>query len=108
MGRNLGTSRRVRDEITPMNLLVFNLATDADDPLLSFSSQWVNRLAARYERVDVITMRAGRLITAENVYVHSVGKEKGYSEARRAVEFYRTLSALRRARPYAACFAHMM
>ena len=63
-----------------MNLMMFNLATDADDPLLSFSSQWINRLAARYDRIDVITMRAGRLITAENVYVHSVGKEKGYGE----------------------------
>lgn len=91
-----------------MNLLVFNLATDADDPLLSFSSQWINRLAARYDRIDVITMRAGRLITASNVYVHSVGKEKGYGEARRALEFYRLLSSLRRQRPYAACFAHMM
>ena len=91
-----------------MNLLVFNLATDADDPLLSFASQWLNRLAAFYERIDVITMRAGRRITPENVYVHSVGKEKGYGELRRALEFYRLLSGLRRERPYAACFAHMM
>ena len=91
-----------------MNLLVFNLAVDADDPLLSFSSQWINRLAACYERIDVVTMRAGRLITAENVHVHSVGKEKGYSEFQRALEFYRILSTLRRERAYAACFAHMM
>ncbi len=91
-----------------MNLLVFNLATDGDDPLLRFSSQWINRLAAHYERIDVVTMRAGRLITAENVHVHSVGKEKGYGEFRRALEFYRILSGLRRERPYSACFAHMM
>jgi glycosyltransferase involved in cell wall biosynthesis len=91
-----------------MNLLVFNLATDADDPLLSFATGWINRLAAHYERIDVVTMRAGRLTTAPNVCVHSVGKEKGYGEARRAVEFYTVLVRLLRERRYAACFAHMM
>lgn len=91
-----------------MNLLVFNLAADADDPLLSFSLGWINRLAAHYERIDVVTMRAGRLTTAPNVYMHSVGKEKGYGEAQRAAEFYRILARLLRERRYAACFAHMM
>lgn len=90
------------------NLLLFNLATDADDPILSFTTHWLNRLAAHYAHVDVITMRAGRLEVAPNVSVYSVGKERGYSEARRVVEFYRILSRLLRQRPYAACFAHMM
>lgn len=90
------------------NLLLFNLATDADDPILSFTTHWLNRLAACYEHVDVITMRAGRLEVAPNVSVYSVGKERGYSEPRRVVEFYRILSRLRRQRTYAACFAHMM
>jgi glycosyltransferase involved in cell wall biosynthesis len=91
-----------------MKLLLFNLATDADDPILGFTTGWINRLAAHYERVDVITMRAGRLAVSENVSVYSVGKEKGYSEARRAVEFYRILLRLLRRQHYDACFAHMM
>lgn len=91
-----------------MNLLLFNLAADADDPLLGFALGWVNRLAARYDRIDVVTMRAGRVEVAPNVFVHSVGKEKGYSEARRVAEFYRLLLTLRRQRSYRACFAHMM
>lgn len=91
-----------------MNLLLFNLATDADDPILSFTTRWINRLAACYDHVDVITMRVGRLAVAPNVRVYSVGKERGYSEARRAVEFYRLLSQRLRERRYAACFAHMM
>lgn len=90
------------------NLLLFNLATDADDPILGFTTNWINRLATYYERVDVITMRAGRLAVASNVHVHSVGKERRYSEARRAVEFYRLLGGLLAARRYRACFAHMM
>ncbi len=93
---------------SPMNLLLFNLATDADDPLLGFTTEWINRLAAHYDCIDVITMRAGRLAVAPNVTVYSVGKERGYSEPRRLVEFYRTLWRLRHERTYAACFAHMM
>lgn len=91
-----------------MNLLLFNLATDADDSLLSFTTQWINRLAAHYDHIDIITMRAGRLELADNVRVYSVGKEKGYSEPRRAFAFYRILLRLLRHRRYAACFAHMM
>ncbi len=90
------------------NLLLFNLATDADDPLLGFTTLWINRLAEHYERIDVITMRAGRLTVAANVRVYSVGKEKGYGNVRRTFEFYRILARLRRERPYGACFAHMM
>ncbi len=91
-----------------MNLLLFNLATDADDPILGFTTVWINRLAAFYERLDVITMRAGRLAVAPNVSVSSLGKERGVGEAQRAVAFYGILSRLLRQRRYTACFAHMM
>jgi len=90
------------------NLLLFNLATDADDPILSFTTNWINRLALHFTTIDVITMRVGRLAVAENVQVHSVGKEQGYSEARRAAEFYRILGGLLSSRRYEACFAHMI
>ncbi len=53
-------------------------------------------------------MRAGRLAVAPNVTVYSVGKERGASEPRRLVEFYRLLRRLRGERAYTACFAHMM
>ena len=74
-----------------MHLLMFNLATDADDPILGFASGWIAALAKRVEVVHVITMRAGRVDVPGNVRVYSVGKEKGYSEPRRAAEFYRHL-----------------
>ena len=91
-----------------MNLLVFNLKTDADDDVLGFTTDWVNALAASCERIFVITMSAGRIAVAENVQVYSIGKEQGYSEPRRATEFYRTLSRLLRNERIDACFAHMM
>ncbi|MGQ9888297.1 MAG: glycosyltransferase family 4 protein [Aggregatilineales bacterium] len=88
-------------------LLVFNLRTDADDPVLGFTTEWLNALAGYYARVDVLTMHAGRVAVAPNVRVFSAGREKGYSEPRRLLVFYSTLARLLRQTRYAACFAHM-
>lgn len=88
-------------------LLVFNLMTDADDAVLGFTSDWLNALAARCEAVDVITMQAGRLAVAPNIRVYSLGKERGFSEPRRAWVFYRTLTGLLQHQRYDAAFAHM-
>jgi glycosyltransferase involved in cell wall biosynthesis len=89
-------------------LLVFNLATDLDHPILGFTSLWVRALAARVRTVDVITMVAGKIDLPENVRVHSVGRERGYSEPRRVVEFYRHLFRVLGERKIAGCFSHMM
>jgi len=91
-----------------MRLLLFNLATDADDPILGFTTRWVSALAERVEFIHVITMRAGRLALPGNVRVHSVGKEKGYSEPRRVVYFYGTLARLLHEERIDVCFSHMM
>ncbi len=88
-------------------LLIFNLITDADANAQGFTTDWLNALAARCARVDVLTMYAGRLELAQNVRLFSVGREKGYSEARRLVNFYRLLARLLRQNHYDACFAHM-
>lgn len=89
-------------------LLVFNLATDVDHPVLGFTSDWLRSLAPLAGAIDVVTMWSGRFDLPANVQVHSVGKERGLSEARRAVEFYRILGSLLRRHRYDACFAHMM
>ena len=91
-----------------MRILLFNLATDADDPILGFSTRWISALAKRVEFIHVITMRAGRLDVPGNVLVDSVGKEKGYTEPRRLVEFYRLLFRALRDDRIDACFSHMI
>jgi glycosyltransferase involved in cell wall biosynthesis len=91
-----------------MRLLLFNLATDIDDPVLGFTASWVSALAERVEFVHVITMREGRHELPGNVRVHSLGKEKGYSEPRRAAEFYRIVMRLLREDRVDVCFSHMM
>jgi glycosyltransferase involved in cell wall biosynthesis len=91
-----------------MRILLFNLATDADDPILGFATHWISALAKQVEFIHVITMRAGRTAVPDNVRVWSVGKEKGYSEPRRAVKFYRLLFHILRTEHFDACFSHMM
>ena len=91
-----------------MRLLLFNLVTDIDDPILGFTTQWIQTLAEKVDFIYVITMSMGRIDVPENVRVHSVGKEKGYSELRRAVEFYRCLFRILRHDRIDVCFSHMI
>ncbi|MDY0093959.1 MAG: glycosyltransferase family 4 protein [Candidatus Vecturithrix sp.] len=91
-----------------MRLLLFNLATDADDPVLGFTTHWIHELARQTEYIDVLTMRSGRIAVPANVCVYSVGKEKGYNEPLRVIEFYRILWSLLKHRQYDGCFAHMI
>lgn len=90
-----------------MRLLVLNMAMDLDTPGHEFIVLWVRALAERVRWVDVITMRAGRVEVPENVRVYSIGKERGYSEPRRVLEFYRQLARVLRAGRPDACFSHM-
>jgi glycosyltransferase involved in cell wall biosynthesis len=90
-----------------LNLLVFNLAMDASHTALGFTTQWTNALARRAKHVSVITMTVGELDLAPNVSVYSLGKERGASEPRRLIEFYRLVHKVMRERHIDACFAHM-
>jgi glycosyltransferase involved in cell wall biosynthesis len=91
-----------------MRVLLFNLATDLEDSVLGFTTGWINGLAKRVEFIHVITMRAGQVKVPSNVRVESVGKEKGYSEPRRLMEFYRHLYRVLSEDRIDVCFSHMI
>src|SRR5215218_5696185 len=91
-----------------MHLLMFNLRMDLDDPILGFASRWVDAIAERVDRVTVITMERGRVAPPPNVIVHSVGKELGWSEPRRAGAFYSLCRAVLKESTPDACFSHMI
>jgi glycosyltransferase involved in cell wall biosynthesis len=90
-----------------MNLLIFNLVMDADHPVLGHTTPLVNALARRCDRVTVITMSTGRIEVEPNVTVHSLGKERGYSEPRRLARFRKLTKRAVREDRIDACFAHM-
>ena len=89
-------------------ILLFNLMTDAADPVLGFAVGWVAALARHCESVDVLTMYAGQHRLPGNVRVFSVGRERGLNRAARLANFYRRLLWLLWRGRYDACFAHMM
>jgi glycosyltransferase involved in cell wall biosynthesis len=90
-----------------VNLLVFNLMMDATHPGLGHTTRWTNELARRAEHVSVITMSVGELALERNVTVHSLGKERGWSEPRRLAAFYRLTHQVLSEHRIDACFAHM-
>jgi glycosyltransferase involved in cell wall biosynthesis len=91
-----------------MRLLLFNLATDEDDPILGFTIRWIGALAARVDFIHVVTMRMGKVDLPDNVRVYSVGKERGYSKPRRVVEFYKILGRILERDRIDLCFSHMI
>jgi glycosyltransferase involved in cell wall biosynthesis len=97
-----------RGDFTGSRLLLFNLVTDVKHPILGFTTQWIREIAARVKSLDVITMYAGEIAVPDNVRVHSAGRERGWSEPRRVLEFYRHLFRITRERRIDGCFSHMI
>ena len=91
-----------------MRVLWFNLATDLDDPILAFTSSWIREVANKVDSIHVITMRLGRAEFPKNVRIYSVGKEKQFSEPRRAWEFYRRVFRILHQEPIDVCFSHLI
>ena len=91
-----------------MRVLWFNLATDLDDPILAFTTSWIREVATTVDSIHVITMRLGRTELPENVRIYSVGKEKRFSEPRRAWEFYRHIFRILHQESIDVCFSHMI
>jgi len=91
-----------------VNLLLFNLATDKTHVTLAFGLRWVEELARHFSHIDVVTMYEGPHELPSNVTVWSVGREKGFSEPRRIIEFYRILFAILRRKSIDVAFTHMI
>lgn len=87
-------------------LLVTTQVVDADHPGLGFFHHWLEELALRFERIEVVCLEEGRHALPENVRVHSLGKEKGRrGKLEIALKFYHLAWKLRK--DYDAVFVHM-
>jgi glycosyltransferase involved in cell wall biosynthesis len=60
-----------------MRLLITTQAADRNDPILGFFHGWLEELAKRLERIEVVCLREGEHALPSNVRVHTLGKEKG-------------------------------
>jgi glycosyltransferase involved in cell wall biosynthesis len=90
------------------NLLLFNLMTDRNDPILGFTTEWITALAPFFEKIFVVTMTRGVVEVPPNVLVYSVGKELGLSELRRVIRFYQIVRRIVSREHIDVCFVHMI
>ena len=91
-----------------MNLLMFNLAVDAEHVTLAFGLRWIEELAKRFDHIDVVTMCERTHQLPSNVKVWSVGRERGYPKWFRVLRFYWLLARVWRERPPRVAFSHMI
>ncbi len=78
---------------------------DENDWLMAFALKWIQALAARIERLDVIALEQHQADLQGNVFVQSMGKERGYSRPRELWMFYRALARV--IRDVDVVFSHM-
>ncbi|MBN1119668.1 MAG: glycosyltransferase family 4 protein [Anaerolineae bacterium] len=74
-----------------MRVLMLVQLIDEQEWLRGFTVKWVRALAARVERVEVITLEMGQASLPENVRVQSMGKEKGKNRLRELIGFHRAM-----------------
>jgi glycosyltransferase involved in cell wall biosynthesis len=89
-----------------VKLLIITQGVDAKDPVLGFFHRWIQGLAKKSERVEVICLFEGEHNLPANVRVHSLGKESGRkSRLAYACRFLSLVWKLRR--EYDTVFVHM-
>jgi glycosyltransferase involved in cell wall biosynthesis len=89
-----------------MRVLMLTQALDPADPLLAFTVDWVNALAARVEHLDVLCLRSCRPALAANVATWTIGAREQASRGRRLLAFERAVWRLTRGAD--VVFGHMV
>jgi glycosyltransferase involved in cell wall biosynthesis len=91
-----------------MNLLVLNAATDRHDSGLEVAVEWLEALARRVDRVEVVTNRLGLAPESRNIHVRSLGAERGRGRAARTLSLYGHLHRILGTTAIDCCFVHMV
>lgn len=89
-----------------MRLLLITQKVDRDDWVLGFVHTWLERLAARAERLDVLAGRTGRFALPPNVRVFSLRGRTGASRAQLLLRWHALMRRLMAA-GQDAVLAHM-
>ena len=86
-----------------MRLLVLTQKVDSRDSNLGFFYGWLTKLAANFEAIEVICLEEGEQQLPPNVFIHSLGKERGQSRFKYLWNFYKYIFSLR----YDGVLVHM-
>ena len=88
-----------------MRLLILTQKIDINDDLLGVYHSWIEKLAQKVEKVNVICLFKGQFHLPPNVSVYSLGKEQGNSQLKYVKNFFYYIWKLRR--DYDVVFVHM-
>lgn len=88
-----------------MKLLICTQTLDTKHPILGFFHRWVQEFATYYDEVHVVCLNEGTHSLPANVFVHTLGKEKGGGRILYLLRFYRHVFLLRN--KYDHVFVHM-
>src|SRR3989338_4195100 len=77
-----------------MNLLIITREVNVEDDILGFFVEWIKEFSKYFDRVFVITLAKGSYDLPGNVFVYSLGKERGNSKMSRLIVFYKLLLSL--------------
>lgn len=86
-------------------LVIIAQKVDINDDLLGSFVGWLKEFAKYFERVEVIILTKGEYDLPNNVFVHSLGKERDNSRLARIINFYKLLFRL--VPQSSGIFAHM-
>ena len=90
-----------------MKVLFITQKADRGDPVLGFMHAWFEGLAARLEELHLLVLEPGDHALPDNVFVHSMGKERGAGRAVKTLNFARIMNKLVLTRKVDVVFAHM-
>ncbi|GAB4450738.1 MAG: hypothetical protein Kow00120_21060 [Anaerolineae bacterium] len=88
-----------------MRVLMLVQQIDAGHWLRGFIVNWVRALAQRVDHLDVITLELGEAALPANVFVQSMGKERGFSRPHELWAFHRAITRV--IRDVDVVFSHM-
>lgn len=88
-----------------MKLLVLTQKVDNNDGVFGFFHNWIEKMAAKFETVEVICLELGDYSLPSNVKVRSLGKEKIKSKIKFIFRFYKFIWQSRK--KYDTVFIHM-
>ncbi|MHC4944737.1 MAG: glycosyltransferase family 4 protein [Planctomycetota bacterium] len=91
-----------------MTLLILTQKVNAEDAILGFFVEWIDRMAGRVDRLKVIALEKGPCDLPDNVEVISLGKEKGRGGLAMLLAFQGAMWRLCRKERPDAVFTHMV
>jgi glycosyltransferase involved in cell wall biosynthesis len=88
-----------------MKLLIFTQRVDKENDILGFFHNWIEKIAARVDFLNVVCLYEGQHNLPSNVNVLSLGKEKKSSKIKQLFRFYKYIWKMRK--EYDVVFVHM-